>query len=264
MTAALQRVLVVGDSTGVPELLERLPADRVVAIVAAVIRPQYHDALQRIADDRRVPMLVQPRIDAPEYAAFGAALRALSPDSLICHSYAMLLREDVLSLVSGRAFNVHLALLPRHRGPNPIQWALIHGDAMTGATMHVMNETFDRGPIVDQESIGIEDIDTWASLLDRAREAGRRLLDRAIPALLDGTWSTRPQDEGRAVTNARIPRDSMPIDFAKMTDQQVVNLIRAQVAPLEGAYLDTFVGRLRFTTPITRAEAAALRRQHAS
>jgi methionyl-tRNA formyltransferase len=263
MPVPLQRVLLIGDSTGIPELLERMPGDRVAGIVAAAIRPQYHDALQRLAIDRGVPMLIQPRVDAPDYAEFIAALRSLAPDSLICHSYSMLLRPDLLSLVSGRAFNLHLALLPRHRGPNPIQWALIHGDANTGATLHVMNESFDRGPIVDQESIAIDDTDTWASLLERARDAGRYVLDRTLPALLAGTWTARPQDEREAVTNTRIPRESLPIDFVRMTDRQIVDLVRAQVAPLQGAYLESGAGRLRFTAPITPAEAAAMRRQYA-
>lgn len=263
MSAPLHRVIVVGDSTGVPELLERVPADRVVAVVAADIRPQSHDALRQLAEAMRVSLLIQPRATSPEYPNFVAALAALAPDGLICHSYSMRLRADVLALVHGRAFNVHLALLPRNRGPNPVQWALIHGDATTGATLHLMDEEFDRGPIVDQESIVIEDSDTWPSLLDRARAAGRRLLDRAIPRLLDGQWSARAQSEQHAVINSRIPRDSFAIDFRLMSDQQVVNLVRAQVAPLGGAYLDTLRGRVRFTAPLTRADVAELRRQHA-
>lgn len=259
-SSGIQRLLVVGDSYGASEVLARVPSESVVGIIAAEIRPQYDKGLNSLADGIGVPLLIQPRMGSPSYAAFLAGLSKLCPDSLICHSYSMLIRSDVLGLVGGRAFNVHMALLPRNRGPNPIQWALIHGDKKTGVSLHVMDEGFDSGAIVDQESVDILELDTWLTLILRAKVAASMLLDRMMPLLLNGKWQATPQDEEIALHNTRIPSDSFAINFAAMSDLQIYNLIRAQVAPLKGAYLDVPSGRVRFPDILTLEKISEMRR----
>ncbi|MCB1436626.1 MAG: hypothetical protein KDJ46_05575 [Rhodobiaceae bacterium] len=259
----MQRIFLFGDNRGIPELLARIDTGRIAALVASAIRPAYHEMLRRLAADHGVPLLIQPRFsDAGAYREFAAAAAALKPDGLICHSYAMLLRGDILALVEGRAFNVHFSLLPRHRGPNPVQWALIHGDARAGVSLHVMGEDFDNGAIVAQQSLEIGEDDTWSSLLDRLHVLSNRLLDEALPDLLAGRWAARPQDEAAALTNARITPDSLPIRFSAMSDRQVFNLIRAQVAPLAGAYLDTAEGPVRFTSFVPLSQVSEIRRRY--
>lgn len=260
ISSPIQRLLVVGDTYGVPEVLARVPRECVAGIVAAEIRPQYHTELEKLSAQIGVPFCIQPRADAPNYPDFLACLADSRPDSLICHSYSMLIRGEVLNLVGGRAFNVHMALLPRNRGPNPIQWALIHGDHKTGVSLHVMDTGFDSGPIVDQEVVGISDVDTWRTLFSNAKVAASKLLDRAMPLLLSGNWRANPQDERLALQNKRIPAESFAIDFASMSDRQIFNLIRAQVAPLKGAYLDKPSGRVRFAERISIEEIAEMRK----
>ncbi len=258
----IQHLLVVGDTYGVPEILARVPSEHVVGIIAAENRPQYHEELKNLADEIGVPLLIQPRVSSPNYLDFSSCLTNLCPDSLICHSYSMLIRGDVLNLVGWRAFNVHMALLPRNRGPNPIQWALIHGDQKSGVSLHVMDTEFDSGAIVDQESVGILDIDTWLTLFPRVKVATSKLLNRVVPLLLNGDWQATPQNERIALHNARIPSESFEIDFAVMSDFQIYNLIRAQVAPLKGAYLDTPSGRVRFTELLPLEKIAEMRKHY--
>lgn len=256
----IQRLLVVGDTYGVPEVLARVPSRCVVGIVAAEIRPQCHEDLKDIANGIGVPFFIQPRAGSSNYSGFLSSLSRLCPDGLICHSYSMLIRSDVLNLVGGRAFNVHMALLPRNRGPNPIQWALIHGDQKSGASLHVMDDGFDGGPVVDHESIDILDVDTWQTLFSRVKGATSKLLDRTMPLLLNGNWQATPQDEDIALHNPRIPVDSFEINFAVMSDIQIYNLIRAQIAPLKGAYFDTPAGRVRFTEFISLEQIVEMRK----
>jgi len=259
----LRRLLVVGDSSGIPGLLQRIPASRVVGMVAAENRPQYHDKLKLIAQDIGVPLLIQPPKLSPRYADFMNGVMQTAPDGLICNSYSMLIHADVLSIVSGRAFNVHAALLPRNRGPNPVQWALIRGDARTGVSLHVMSAVFDAGAVIDQEPLDILMLDTWVTLSSRLASASERLLDRVLPLLLKGDWQEVPQDESSASSNPRISPESFEIDFKQITDLQIYNLIRGQVSPLNGAYLTTATGVLRFASMLTLADVAELRALHA-
>jgi methionyl-tRNA formyltransferase len=244
---SLKRILLIGDNSGIPQLLERIDHHRIVGLMGASIRPNYNEFLSQQASGLGGPFCIQPRTsDREAYRNFVRDIEALKPDGIICNSYSMLLREEILSLVNGQAFNLHFSLLPRNRGPNPIQWALIHGDDVAGATIHVMGAGFDDGPIVDQISVGIDETDTWVTLLDRVNNSGLALLDRALPKIVSGAWSSRPQDESQAVTNARIPKESFQVTLADSTDREIFNLIRAQVTPLAGAYLNTSSGTLRF------------------
>ena len=260
----MKQLLIVGDGYGVPELLEFIPHHKVRAIIAASNRPQYHSDLEKIASDLGVSFLMQPLVgDKAAYAQFVHDVKKMSPDGLFSHSYSMLVRPDILHLVEGRAFNVHAALLPRNRGPNPVQWALIHGEDKTGVTLHVMDNGIDSGAIVDQKSIAISDKDTWVSLMERVRSETRELLKRAIPRLLDGRWTAKPQDAHMATTNKRISRDSFRIDFSSMSDRDIFNLIRAQVEPLAGAYVETREGQIRFKSYMLIDDVASLRARYA-
>jgi len=265
MWMPLKNVLIVGDDYGVPELLERVPCNRVAAVVAAGNRPQYHDDLKKIADDSGVVLIIQPSAHHQKvYDQFIADVAALEPDGLLSHSYSMLIRSDLLNLVNGRAFNIHASLLPRNRGPNPVQWALIHGEDKTGVTLHIMDEGIDSGDIIDQEEIEILVSDTWVTLMQRVKSATYRLMDRALPHLLEGDWHATPQNVSQATANSRITPESFPIDFSTMTDVEVFNLIRAQVAPLAGVYLDGLTGRKRFLEYMALDQVAALRQEYAN
>jgi len=263
MNAPLTRIALFGDHTGIPAMLSCLPRGVVVALVAASIRPQGHAPLAAIAKKLGVPLLLQPRIDDAGYASFRDMLARLAPDALLCYSYSMLIREDILALAPGRGFNLHTSLLPLNRGPNPVQWALIHGDAETGVTLHVMDAGFDTGPIVAQRRVAIADEDTWISLLTRLQGEAKLLLADTLPDMLQGKWNARPQDETKARHNSRIPKTSFPIRFAAMDDRTVFNLIRAQIAPLAGAYVPTAEGNRHMTEFMPCSAIPQLRARYA-
>ena len=260
MPEPLQRILLLGDAYGMPQLTQRIPRNRIVAIVGAANRPASHASLHEIAKAYNLPFLIQPLYnDTRAFQSFHSAVEALRPDSMLCHSYAMLVRKELRTLVAGNAFNVHAALLPKNRGPNPIQWALIHGNSETGITLHVMDDGFDTGPIIAQRRVVIHDTDSWVTLSSRITEAGLLLLDACIPDLLSGKWQAEAQDDGAATCNARITPESFAIDFSRMDDNTIFNLIRAQVAPLAGAYVTTPTGKIRFTEYIPLSRIAELR-----
>ncbi len=259
----MKNILLVGDLYGIPELLDRIPLSRIAALVVAEIRAHEHDRLRELADQSGLPLIVQPRKTSADYADFQSRISGLRPDGLICHSYSMLIQKEVLDLVDGQAFNVHMALLPRNRGPNPVQWALIHGDATTGVSLHLMSEAFDTGAVVDAMRVQILSDDSWVSLLPKLKEAAQALLDRTVPLLLSGNWTAVAQDESVATTNSRIPADSFEIRFSSMTDLQIYNLIRAQVAPLMGAYLKVGGRTIRFSDIVSLDEVAGLRKLYA-
>ena len=255
-----ERVVLVGDSYGLPMLLDALEPKIVCCLIPAQIRQNDLAKVENLASQYDIPLLIQPRSGTDEYPAFVDALRKLMPDILVCNSYSMIIRPDILNLVSGNAINVHAALLPKNRGPNPIQWAIIKDESETGVTLHYMDETIDAGDIISQAKMAIHEDDTWVSLRDRLSVVTRELLAKQLPLVLLGTNGRQKQDEASASINSRLTPESPKIEFDKMDDRKIFNLIRAQVHPLRGAYVESERGREYFSSYLPLASIPELRR----
>ena len=92
-------------------------------------------------------------------------------------------------------FNVHGALLPRHRGANPIQWAIVNDERRAGVTLHRMTEEIDAGAIIAQREVRIEFGDSWREVQARISEATESLLAEQLPLLLSGVATATPQPQ---------------------------------------------------------------------
>ena len=258
-----RRIVVFGNEFGAPQTLRCLPPDRVAGIVGASIRPRSHPVLRELAARVGCPILIQPKyVEREAFGRFLDSLGSLQPDLLFSNSYAMIVRPEMLRLANGMAVNVHWALLPRNRGPNPVQWAIIRGESETGITLHDMDEGIDTGDIVAQKSVPIEDDDTWEDLRAKLAQDSEDFLRQQAPLLLAGALDRTPQDETNATTNPRLTPLSPEIRFDTMTDREIYNLIRAQVAPLKGAYILTDGREIRSEQRVPFAEIEELRRQY--
>lgn len=252
-----------GDPYGVPMVLEAISPEQVCCLVAASRRPQFVETLGRVAAALGKPLLIQPRSADKDYCRFVEHFRRLSPSVLISNSYSMLVPAEVLTVVRGEAFNVHASLLPRNRGPNPVQWSLIRGENETGVTVHLMTTELDAGDIVAQRVISITETDTWVSVQARLTTLTRVLLRATLPEIVRGNWVSTPQASTIATENTRLTPESPMIDFAMMSDRQVFDLIRAQVHPLSGAYVVTPAGRTYFRELVPLDQIPELRRRFA-
>jgi UDP-4-amino-4-deoxy-L-arabinose formyltransferase/UDP-glucuronic acid dehydrogenase (UDP-4-keto-hexauronic acid decarboxylating) len=255
-----RRAALCGDTFGLPQLLRLLPPGRAVCLVGAAVRPDSHPALAALAREAGLPFLVQPRRGDPGHPGFLGALAELSPDLILVNSYAQLIPPEVLAISGGNGANIHWSLLPRNRGPNPVQWAIIRGEEETGVSLHHLDWEVDAGDLIAQQRVPILPSDTWLTLHARLSAASEELLAAALPELVAGRSPRRPQDRRAATVNARLGPDSPRIHWEAMTDRQVHDLIRAQVAPLAGAFCETPGGRIRFTGYVPLDAIPALRR----
>jgi methionyl-tRNA formyltransferase len=163
-----------------------------------------------------------------------AKVSALAPDFLFSFYYRMLLAAPLLAVPKRGALNMHGSLLPRYRGRAPVNWAVLHGERETGATLHYMTEKADAGDIVAQSAVPILPDDTAREVFDKVTVAAEVALDGVLPALLSGTAPRRVQDlsAGRYFRGRR-PDDGI-IDWSR--DATVIhNLVRAVAPPYPGA-----------------------------
>ncbi len=182
--------------------------------------------------------------DDPNDPAFVARLEAVRPDFLFSFYYRQMLSPALLATARRGAFNMHGSLLPRYRGRVPVNWAVLRGERETGATLHEMVEKPDAGRIVDQEAVPIGENDTAAEVFGRVTDAAGRVLERALPSLLDGSAVLRPQDlRAGSYFGGRKPEDGR-IDWTQGA-RAVHDLVRAVAPPYPGAFTALGAARVR-------------------
>ena len=175
--------------------------------------------------------------------AFGENLAGCGAEIAVVVAYGKLIPENLLGVPPRGFINLHPSLLPRHRGPSPIQWSLVCGDRSTGVTTMQLDEGMDTGPILLQERLPIEALDTAETLSPRLAELGAKLIVKTLDALEDGTVDPRPQPEDGANVTPMLRRNFAKIDWT-MPARQLVNRLRG-FTPWPGLYTKFRGGRIK-------------------
>src|SRR5581483_6464165 len=108
------------------------------------------------------------------------------PDFLFSFYFRSLIGAPLLDTARLGALNMHGSLLPRYRGRAPVNWAILHGEPETGATLHYMNARADAGDIVDQLAVPILEDDEAREVFSKVTVAAEIILARSLPRLIDG------------------------------------------------------------------------------
>lgn len=171
----------------------------------------------------------------PNEVAFVARIGAIAPDFLFSFYYRFMLAPPLLATARRGAFNMHGSLLPKYRGRVPINWAVLHGETETGATLHEMIAKPDAGRIVEQQAVAVGADDQAVEVFRKVVGAAETVLRRCLTALEDGNAILREQDLSLgAYFGARKPADGH-INWVQPA-REVHNLVRAVAPPYPGAF----------------------------
>ncbi len=201
-----------------PSLRVLLESQDVVAVVTQPDRPAGRkrqlraSPVKQFALNADLPVLQPARIRDADATA---ALQGLDADVFVVAAYGQILPRSVLDIPRVACLNVHASLLPRWRGAAPIQAAILAGDQETGATIMVMDEGLDTGPLVAQRPITIDAAETGQSLHDRLAVLGAELLAACLPSVLDGSIAPAAQDASRATYAPSIKKDQGALDWTR-------------------------------------------------
>ena len=146
-------------------------------------------------------------------------LNARKPDAVLVAAYGRILPSSVLELPRFGCINVHPSLLPKYRGPAPIQWSLAGGDPQTGVSIMQMDEGMDSGDILRQVKVPVGPGDTAEMMHDRLADLGAELLLQTLDALESGRVSRSPQDPARVTLAPMLTRESGLLDWAQPATQ---------------------------------------------
>jgi methionyl-tRNA formyltransferase len=164
-------------------------------------------------------------------------------EAAVVVAYGRLIPAAMLELPRFGFINLHPSLLPRHRGPSPIQWALVCGDRTTGVTTMQLDEGMDTGPILLQERVSIEETDTSLTLSPRLAEQGAALVVATLDGLELGEVRPRPQPSDGVNVTPMLRRGFGEIDWT-MPAQKIVNRFRG-FTPWPGIYTEFRGARLK-------------------
>ena len=161
-------------------------------------------------------------------------LKSIAPDFLVVVAFGQILPAAVLRIPRNGAINVHGSLLPKYRGPAPIQWAIMRGETQTGVTTILMDTGVDTGDIFLATKTPIHSDDTSASLHDRLALMGADLLVETIAGIQHGTVFPRAQNQSEATYAPLLRKENGRIDWLQSA-QSIDAQVRA-MTPWPGAY----------------------------
>ncbi|AMO74577.1 bifunctional UDP-4-amino-4-deoxy-L-arabinose formyltransferase/UDP-glucuronic acid oxidase ArnA [Pseudomonas citronellolis] len=193
---------------------------------------RFFGSVAQLCAQRGIPVHAPEDVNHPLWIA---RIRELQPQFIFSFYYRHLLGEELLACARRGAFNLHGSLLPRYRGRAPANWVLVNGESETGVTLHRMVKRPDAGAIIAQQRVAIDAEDTALSLHGKLREAAGELLERLLPAMLEGDFVEREQDESQAsYFGRRTPADGQ-LDWRRPASE-LHNLVRAVTQPYPGAF----------------------------
>jgi methionyl-tRNA formyltransferase len=198
----------------------------------------WFDSVARTAAEYDIPTISPADPNAADVVERVAACK---PDFLFSFYCRSMLKAPLLALPYRGALNMHGSLLPKYRGRVPVNWAIIHGEIETGATLHYMLDQADSGDIVAQQAVPILPDDIAKEVFDKVTVAAELALSRVLPALLAGNAPRIKQDASASTYyGARKPEDGK-IDWSNSAIA-IHNLVRAVAPPYPGAFT-TIAGR---------------------
>ncbi|MHB8405287.1 MAG: formyltransferase [Gammaproteobacteria bacterium] len=189
-------------------------------------------SVRRLAELNHIPVVTPENPNSTELAE---RIAALKPDFVFSFYYRFMLKAALLGIPRHGALNLHGSLLPKYRGRVPVNWAIIHGEHETGASLHYMEVKPDAGDLVDQQAVPILPDDTAFEVFNKVTVAAELVLNRSLPALINGNAPRTPLDlKSGSYFGRRGPQDGR-IDW-RQSALAVHNLIRAVAPPYPGAF----------------------------
>jgi len=191
-------------------------------------------SVAQLCQEKHLPFITP---NANELVAITPKITALAPDYIFSFYYRYMIPAPILACARIAALNMHGSLLPKYRGRAPVNWAILHGEKQTGATLHVMEVKPDAGDIVGQAQVMIGPDETATDVFEKVTQAAVAVINEVLPHLIEGNVPRKPNDLSKgSYFGGRKPADGQ-IHWDQ-TAKQVHDLVRAVAPPYPGAFTD--------------------------
>lgn len=154
-------------------------------------------------------------------------LRGLGAEAAVLSAYGRIIPQSIIDLFPKGIINIHPSLLPKYRGPTPIESAILNGDAETGISIMQLSAGMDEGPIYTQSTVALTGQETKFDLYDKLAPLGAEALIRVLPSILDGSLTPTPQDNAAATYCNLLTKEAGTPDPNTHTAHEIERMIRA-------------------------------------
>jgi len=191
-------------------------------------------SVAKLCEEQKIPCITP---NANQLIDFIPQIQKLAPDYLFSFYYRHIIPVELLACAEIAALNMHGSLLPKYRGRAPVNWAILHGETQTGATLHIMEAKPDAGDIVGQSAVSIDSNETATDVFGKVSQAAVQVMNQVLPDLVQGHVPRKPNllAEG-SYFGGRKPADGQIL--WQQTAKQVHDLVRAVAPPYPGAFTD--------------------------
>lgn len=189
------------DDFSVPSLQALIDSE--FDVVAVVTKPDVPSGrgkkivpspVAELAKKHGLPLLQPEKIDSQ----FVDQLIKVSADAGVLVSYGKILPQEVLDVFPRGIINVHPSLLPKYRGPSPIEAAILNGDAETGVSLMDLDVKMDAGPIYLQHTLRLDQTETRTELYEKLASIGAKMLADNLEGIISGDIKATPQNDDKA------------------------------------------------------------------
>lgn len=174
-----------------------------------------------LAEKHKIPVLQPSKIKDLK-----TEIENLKPDLGIVVAYKQIISKDILDIPKYGFLNIHPSLLPKYRGPAPIQTAILNGDKQTGTTIILIDDKIDHGKIVSSASYQMPNNITFEELSRELAEISAELLIQTIPKYINQKIQPKAQNESKVSFTKIIKKENGEIDWSKSA-QEIEKQIRA-------------------------------------
>lgn len=154
-------------------------------------------------------------------------IRTLAPVAGILVSFGKIIPQSIINLFTPGIINVHPSLLPKYRGPSPIESTIMNGDDKTGVSIMQLSGAMDAGPIYDAREYPLKGTETRPRLYQTLATEGTTLLIESLPRILDGTLIPQPQNENDASYCQLLQKEDALLDPTSLTAAKAERHVRA-------------------------------------
>jgi methionyl-tRNA formyltransferase len=177
-------------------------------------------------------------------AEFMSCIEKYTPDFIVVVAFGHIIPKNILAIPKIATINVHASLLPKYRGPAPIQWAIINEEKETGVTTMLMDEGLDTGDILLSSKLKIASDDTSGTLHGRLADLGADLLIQTLNAYETGDINPAPQNHTQATYAPILKKNDGRMNW-KLPAKSLEAFIRG-MTPWPGAFSFHEQKRLKF------------------
>lgn len=178
----------------------------------------------RVANQHAIPVLLpnKPADIIDQIASYNA-------DIAILVAYGRIIPQRVIDLFPKGIINIHPSLLPKYRGPTPIESAIAAGDTKTGVSIMQLTAGMDSGPVYKQVELPLTGKETKFDIYDTLSEQGAKTLLSILPSIIDGSLKPQPQNEHVATYSHILTKADAFLELNALSAQQAECLIRAHL-----------------------------------